>query len=82
MKAPMKSSWRTRQIFAFAAATLVSVAMLVSIAFAYSHPVSDPTLGTGWECHTIMFLTSCTRVVQPTPTAQNSRKGRICPRWV
>ncbi|MDB5612028.1 MAG: hypothetical protein JWP25_8928 [Bradyrhizobium sp.] len=78
----MKAPWRTRQVLALAAATLASVAVLVSIALAYSQPISDPTLGSGWECHQIMFLMSCTRVEQPTPTAHDSRTGRICPRRV
>jgi hypothetical protein len=78
----MKAPWRTHQVFAFAAATLACIAVLVSIGLAYSQPVSDPILGSGWECRKIMFLTNCTRVEQPTPTAQNSRKGRTCPRRV
>jgi hypothetical protein len=79
---PMTTTWRKRKAFVIAVATVACTAMLLLVALAFPQPVSDQALGDGWQCRKILFLTSCTRVEQPTPTAQNSHTDRICPRRV
>jgi hypothetical protein len=68
---------------AFAIATSVCTAALLAVALAYPRTVSDPTLGGDWQCRRTIFVTSCTRVEQVVPTAQNLHMDvhleRICP---
>ena len=77
----MTPTWRKPKIFAIAVAALACTAALLSMALAFPRAVSDPELGRDWQCRRTLFFTTCTRVEQPTPTAQNSRE-RICPRRV
>jgi hypothetical protein len=77
----MTNAGRKPSVFAIIIATLAGIAALFAVTLAYPQPVPDPTLGGGWQCRRLMFLTTCTRVEQVTPTAQNSR-GRNCPRRV
>jgi hypothetical protein len=65
-----------------AIATFVGTAVLLSVVVTYPQAVSDPTLGSDWQCHRTLFVTSCTRAEQPVPTAQNLRMERIRPRRV
>jgi hypothetical protein len=70
--------WRKPKVFVLAIATLACTAALLSMALAFPQTVFDPALGRDWQCRRSLFFTTCTRVVQPTPTAQISRE-RNCP---
>jgi hypothetical protein len=78
---PMTNAGRKRNVFAIFIATLAGIAALLAVALAYPQTVSDPTLGGDWQCRRVMFLTTCARIKQVTPTAQNSPR-RICPQRV
>jgi hypothetical protein len=65
-----------------AIATFVGTAVLLSVVVIYPQAVSNPTLGSDWQCRRTLFVTSCTRVEQPAPTAQNLRMERIRRQWV
>jgi hypothetical protein len=77
----MTAAQRKRRVFAISVVALAATAAALSVALAYPQPFADPLLGSGWQCSRTLFLTSCTRVEQATPTAQNSH-NRICPRRV
>jgi hypothetical protein len=56
------------------ALTIIAVAcgaaIAVSLALAYSEPVSDPTLGAGWQCHRAAgIVLSCSRISRAAPIA-------------
>ena len=72
----MTTTWRRHRALRIAFAVLGA---LLWVAFAYPRAVSDPALGSGWQCHRTVFLTSCTRVEQIVPTAQDFRMERIRP---
>jgi hypothetical protein len=75
---PMTPNWRKPKVFAIAIATLACTAALLSMALAFPQTVVDPALGKDWQCRRSLFFTTCSRVEQPTPTAQISRQ-RNCP---
>jgi hypothetical protein len=75
----MTTTWQTHRVLGIAFAVLGA---LLSVAFAYPRAVSDPALGSDWQCHRTIFVTSCTRAKQIVPTAQNFRMERIHPLWV
>ena len=77
----MTNPGRKPSVFVITIATLAGIAAMFAVTLAYPQPVHDPNLGGEWQCRRVMFLTTCTRVEQVTPTAQNSR-GRSCPRRV
>jgi hypothetical protein len=72
---------RKRGIFAISFAAFAVTAALLSVALGYPRPFTDPDLGSDWQCRRTLFLTSCARVEQATPTAQNSH-DQIRPRRV
>jgi hypothetical protein len=74
----MTLNWRKPNVFALAIATIACTAALLSVALAFPQTEFDPALGRDWRCQRSLFFTTCTRVVQPTPTAQISHQ-RNCP---
>jgi hypothetical protein len=70
-----RTSW-TRRNLAFVVATAISlgVTAVLSVALVYPRPVMS-ALGPDWECHRIVFLTSCTRLEQIQPVADRAGRG-------
>src|SRR5262249_39264504 len=71
----MTSLWRNRKVRTFIAVALVcGAAVAVSLALAYPQPVSNPTLGAGWQCHRAAgVLTTCSRVSRAGPLVHHPR---------
>lgn len=66
----MTGLWRDRKARTLIGTTLVAAAA-VSIALAYPQTVSNPTLGTEWQCHHVAIMTTCTRITRVEPTAHH-----------
>jgi len=79
----MTIGWRKLWVFAIASGTIVCAVIFLSIALTYPEVVTDPGLGSGWECHNSLFVTSCTRVERATPAAspaaQSAALEKTCP---
>jgi hypothetical protein len=75
----MMIAGRKPAVFAISIATLAGIAALLAVTLAYPRAVSDPALGSGWQCRRVMFLTTCARVEQAKPTAQNLHRRWSCP---
>ena len=67
----MFSPWSTRKRLAVAAVAvlLMGGTALLSSSAVSPHPVSSAVLGNQWQCSSIAFLTTCTRVEMVTPVA-------------
>ena len=75
----MTIGWRRYRILAIAFGTIACVVVLLSIALTEPQVVTDPALGSGWECRSGLFVTSCTRV-EPAPAAtQTAALEKACP---
>ena len=75
----MTTYWRRRQVFAVISGTIVVSVALLSMALTHPEVVTDPALGSGWQCHRTLFVESCTRV-EPAPlAAQIVRLEKSCP---
>ncbi len=66
----MTGLFRNRKALAFITAT-AACAALATVALAYPRSVSQPQLGSGWECSRVAFLTSCTPINRDRPVAQS-----------
>jgi hypothetical protein len=79
----MTIGWRKHWVFAIASGTIVCAVVLLSIALTYPEAVTDPGLGSGWECRSRLFVTSCTRVERPLPATrpavQTAALEKTCP---
>jgi hypothetical protein len=61
--------WRNRKALTIIAVAC-GVAIAASVVLAYPQPVSNPTLGEGWQCHRAAgILLSCSRIGRAEPMA-------------
>ena len=65
-----------RKAIFWAAATLVSAAVLASIALSYPKSNTQSVLGNNWQCRQTAFLTSCTRNDHGAPVVHSRRTDR------
>ena len=76
----MTTSWRRRQVFAVVSGTIVVVSIvLLSMAMTHPEVVTNPALGSGWQCRRTLFVESCTRVEQAPLAAQIASLEKSCP---
>jgi len=79
----MTIGWRRYRILAIASGTIACVVVLLSIALTEPQIVTDPALGSGWECRSGLFVTSCTRVgpapAATQPASQIAALEKACP---
>ncbi len=74
----MTIGWRKLWVFAIASGTIVCAVFLLSM-LTEPEVVTNPGLGSGWECRSRLFVTSCTRVERTTLAAQTAALERTCP---
>jgi hypothetical protein len=74
----MTIGWRKLWVFAIASGTIVCAVFLLSM-LTEPEVVTNPGLGSGWECRSRLFVTSCTRVDRAAPTTQTAALERMCP---
>jgi hypothetical protein len=75
----MTTNWRRRQVFAVLSGTVVVSVVLLSMAMTHPEVVTDPALGSGWQCRRTLFFETCTRVGPASPTAQIADLEKSCP---
>lgn len=75
----MTTSWRRRQVFAVLSGTIFVSVILLSMAMTHPEVVTNPALGSGWQCRRTLFFESCTRVEQASPAAQIADFEKSCP---
>ena len=76
---PMTIGWREYRVLAIVFGTIACVVVLLSIALTQPQVVIDPSLGSGWECRSRLFVTSCTRVERAAPAAGTAALEKTCP---
>jgi hypothetical protein len=52
----MRSIWQTSRMIAIAVVIVLGAG---AIAFARPHPISEPVLGTEWQCSRAAFVVTC-----------------------
>jgi hypothetical protein len=66
----MTIGWRAYRILAIVSGAIASVAVLLSISLSDPQVVTDPALGSGWECRSGLFVMSCTKIERAAPVAE------------
>jgi hypothetical protein len=75
----MTTSWRRRQVFAVVSGTIIVSVALLTIDLTHPEVVTDPALGSDWQCRRTLFFESCTKVEQASPAAQIADLEKSCP---